>query len=318
MVNNINNKIKGILLLDKSPGITSNKALQQIKHLFNKLFGTKNKLGHTGSLDPIATGMLPICFGEATKFSGFLLNANKRYVVTALLGTKTDTGDTDGNIIATEDINYNFTLEQINNTLATFIGEISQIPPIFSAIKQNGVRLYKLARQKKPIVVQPRLINIYDIKLLDLCNKRKIITFEVECSKGTYIRSLVEDVARKLNCLATVSVLRRTAIFNFKGYPMLTFHELEKILCNYADINEQILQLNKILLPINCCLSNLPILTLNDLQVRSLYCGKIVILDNLPIKSSLFCLVNNTQELLGVGEYINENQIKAKRLVNFN
>lgn len=316
MINN--NKINGILLLDKSSGITSNNALQQIKYLFKKLFNNKSKLGHTGSLDPLATGMLPICCGEATKFSAFLLNANKRYLVTALLGIKTDTGDTDGNIISKEEINYNFTSEQINNVLSTFVGTTSQTPPIFSAIKQNGVRLYKLARQKQSIVVQPRLINIYDIKLLEICNKKKLITFEVLCSKGTYIRSLVEDIAKKLNCLATVSALRRITVGNFNNHPMFTLSELERILCGCTDINTRILQLNKLLLPVNFCLSDLPVLMLNDQQVQSLYYGKIVNFDDPHIHANLLCLVNNNNQLLGVGQSIDQNHIKAKRLVSFN
>lgn len=318
MINNINNKINGILLLDKNSGITSNKALQQIKYLFNKLFANKNKLGHTGSLDPLATGMLPICCGEATKFSAFLLNANKKYLVTALLGVKTDTGDTDGNIISQEEINYNFTTEQINNVLATFIGKTSQTPPIFSAIKQNGVRLYKLARQKQSIVIQPRFINIYNIKLLEICNHKKLITFEVLCSKGTYIRSLVEDLAKKLDCLATVSALRRISVGDFHNKPMFTAEKLENILYGCTDITARIMQLNKLLLPVEACLSNLPVLKLNEQQIKSLYHGKIVNFDDTCINADLFCLINNNNELLGVGERVDQNNLTAKRLVSFN
>jgi tRNA pseudouridine55 synthase len=191
------NDLNGVLLLDKPSGITSNRALQMVKHLFN---AKGIKVGHTGSLDPLATGMLPICFGEAAKFSSFLLNSDKRYLVTMQLGLKTDTGDLDGAIIATDDSikNKYFDQSAINQVLKQFIGKISQIPPIYSAIKQNGVRLYKIARSIKQqsacienrqidpkinITLLPRIITIHEIKLLNICNTKKQISLEVFVAK---------------------------------------------------------------------------------------------------------------------------------------
>jgi tRNA pseudouridine55 synthase len=223
--------INGILLLDKASGITSNRALQQVKHLFGK----KVKAGHTGSLDPLATGMLPICFGKSTKLSGGLLNSDKKYIVTGQFGIKTDTADIDGNVTATQDninnIFNNLTKELIQLTLEQFIGEIWQTPPIYSALKHNGVRLYKLARQNQNnpninIEIKPRLIKIYSIKLLNVCNIKHQINLEVHCGKGTYIRTLVEDIAAKLDCLATVSKLHRVSVGDFDSSCMISFNKL--------------------------------------------------------------------------------------------
>lgn len=310
-------ELNGVLLLDKPPGLTSNSALQSVKRLFN---AKHIKVGHTGSLDPLATGMLPICFGEATKFSGFLLNADKKYLVTMQLGVKTDTGDLDGSIIATDDNSktYDFTELHINKVLTGFLGEISQIPPIYSAIKQNGVPLYKIARIAKKksetinIIPLPRMIKIYNIKLLNICHVKQQISLEVYCSKGTYIRSLVEDIAVQLNCLATVATLRRTVVGNFLPENMVTVAEL----ANYSTNLEQIL------LPVEICLANLPVLKINQIDAVLLQQGKRVYLDDLELKfgcNSLICLINySNNELLGVGEVIEDNILVAKRLVRFN
>ncbi len=310
-------ELNGVLLLDKPPGLTSNSALQRVKRLFN---AKHIKVGHTGSLDPLATGMLPICFGEATKFSGFLLNADKKYLVTMQLGVKTDTGDLDGSIIATDDNSktYDFTELHINKVLTGFLGEISQIPPIYSAIKQNGVPLYKIARIAKKksetinITPLPRMIKIYNIKLLNICHVKQQISLEVYCSKGTYIRSLVEDIAVQLNCLATVATLRRTVVGNFLPENMVTVAEL----ANYSTNLEQIL------LPVEICLANLPVLKINQIDAVLLQQGKRVYLDDLELKfgcNSLICLINySNNELLGVGEVIENNILVAKRLVRFN
>ena len=309
-------EINGILLLDKSSGITSNKALQQIK----RFLGTKSKAGHTGSLDPLATGMLPVCFGEATKFSSFLLNSDKKYLVTAQLGIKTDTGDLAGTVISKEEnINYNFNEEQVNSILQIFVGEIWQTPPIYSAIKQNGVRLYKLAREHKHnIVVNPRLITIYSIKLINICSIKKQIILQVHCSKGTYIRSLIEDIAKKLHCLATVATLRRIAIGDFIDSQMISISKLENLLSTATDPFEKIdLLINKYLLPVKYCVSKLPVLTLDSKQIEIIFKGQQIKANDLHVKDNLICLISPNGNFLGVGENIGNNQIKAKRLVNY-
>ena len=308
------NNIDGVLLLDKKPGVTSNQALQQVK----RLIGKDVKAGHTGSLDPLATGMLPLCFGEATKFSAFLLNSDKTYLVTAQFGIKTDTGDLDGAIIATSENqkNYNFTESQVEIALKKFIGDIWQTPPIYSAIKQDGVRLYKLAREKKEnIVVKPRIIKIYNIKLINICSAKQQITLEVHCSKGTYIRTLIEDLAAELNCLATVASLRRIAVGNFVATEMVSILKLEKLLETGSKA-----ALEQLLLPVTACLVDLPVLKVDQINARLLHNGKMVNIDNLNEKfsvNSLICLLTIEGNLLGVAEVLAGNNIVAKRLVKF-
>lgn len=303
-------ELHGILLLDKPPGVTSNKALQQVKRLFN----TKSKAGHTGSLDPLATGMLPICFGEATKFSTFLFNSDKTYIVIMQLGIKTDTGDLDGAVVCQEtSLNYCFTNQQIGSILANFIGDIWQTPPIYSAIKQNGVRLYKLARKKTAnIVVPSRLIKIYSIKLLDYCNIKQQIKLEVHCSKGTYIRTLVEDIAAKLNCLATVIYLRRIAVGYFDNKSKLTdINDLTKFL---AQNNTS----QQLLLPTETCLVGLKTIRLTLADSMLLKNGQSIQLSPYNLEyplNSLICLKTEKDDLLGVGRIIENNKLVAKRLV---
>lgn len=336
--------VDGVLLLDKPTGITSNQALQRVKNLLK----IRNKAGHTGSLDPLATGMLPICFGEATKFSSFLLNSDKKYQVIMQLGIKTNTADLDGEIIAKND-----NLDQLNfsdstiikEILPKFIGEISQIPPVYSAIKINGVRSYKLARnadkllkrsenQFKPEIIQPvnpppvRIIKIYAIKLLHICNLKHQISLEIHCSKGTYIRSLVEDLGKKLNCFATVIALRRIAVGDFeinihKDY-LVSIDQLNKIINinsnnhNNYDLNN-ILNLKKLLFPIEDCLKALPQLIINQEQATMLVQGKQVYIENLNnlfAMNMLVVLMIDNNKFLGIGEINTNNILTSKRLVN--
>jgi len=312
------NEVNGVLLLDKNQGITSNQALQRVK----RLFGKNTKAGHTGSLDPLATGMLPICFGEATKFSAFLLNSDKTYLVTAQFGIKTDTGDLDGTIVASNDDNknYNFTELQVELALKKFIGDVWQVPPIYSAIKQNGVRLYKLARENKlakekkvDIVVKPRLIKIYNIKLISICNIKQQITLEVFCSKGTYIRTLIEDLAAALNALATVASLRRITVGDFVAANMVSIADLEKLLATGSKS-----ALEQLLLPVTTCLTSLPILKIDQINTKLLRNGKMVHITDLYTKFSvntLICLITEKENLLGVGEVLAGNNLVARRLV---
>ena len=178
-------RIDGVFLLDKPQGISSNAALQKVKRLYDAA-----KAGHTGALDPLATGMLPICLGEATKFSQFLLDSDKRYITTAKLGIRTDSSDADGEVIETKPV-PKLEWEALNDLIQSkFSGEIEQVPSMFSALKHNGQPLYKLARKGEKVEVKPRQVCIYEIKLLDL--RADEVDLEVHCSKGTYIRSIVE------------------------------------------------------------------------------------------------------------------------------
>ncbi|MBT8081162.1 MAG: tRNA pseudouridine(55) synthase TruB [Gammaproteobacteria bacterium] len=214
-------EVDGILLLDKPPGITSNRALQAVRRLLNA-----RKAGHTGSLDPSATGMLPLCFGEATKVCAFLLNADKTYRVTARLGTATSTGDADGGeTIATADVPA-LSFDQWNEILQGFKGESMQVPPMYSALKKDGKRLYELARKGETVEREPRPIRIDEICLLEAAGLR--LVFRVTCSKGTYVRVLVEDIAKQAGTVAHTLRLHRESVGHFKADDMVGLATLEE------------------------------------------------------------------------------------------
>ncbi|MBL4712311.1 MAG: tRNA pseudouridine(55) synthase TruB, partial [Gammaproteobacteria bacterium] len=230
--------ISGVLLLDKPQGGSPNHALQKVKRLFGAA-----KAGHTGSLDPLATGMLPVCFGEATKISAFLLDADKRYRLKCQLGVSTTTGDAEGEIVDTLDVSA-ITENTIKAVLPDFIGEIEQIPPMYSALKHNGERLYKLARQGIEVERKARTVTIYDIEYLSLAQdeqQRLILELEVSCSKGTYVRTLVEDIAKKIDCCAHVTALRRLSVGPYKG-EMLTMEQLSELAEQGNDVLDNALQ----------------------------------------------------------------------------
>jgi tRNA pseudouridine55 synthase len=211
--------IDGLLLLNKPAGLTSNQALQRVKRLLNA-----QKAGHTGSLDPAATGMLPLCFGEATKVCAFLLDADKSYRVTAKLGVSTDTGDADGSEIDTAEV-PDLTTEDWRSILESFLGDSQQVPPMYSALKIDGQRLYKLARRGVTVEREPRPIRIDEISLLEVAGKR--LVFRVHCSKGTYIRVLVEDIAKKAGTLAHTARLHRETVGRFRSSEMLDMSGIE-------------------------------------------------------------------------------------------
>jgi tRNA pseudouridine55 synthase len=215
--------IDGFLLLDKPLHLSSNAALQRVKNIY-----FAKKAGHTGSLDPLATGMLPICFGEATKFSQFLLDANKSYRVTAQLGIKSTTCDNEGEIILTRDAST-IDLPIVEKTLEKFRGEQKQIPSMFSAIKFQGKPLYELARKGIEIEREARDITIYELVLENFDNEKKLFTLFVKCSKGTYIRNLVDDIGEALGCGAVVSELRRTNFADFIESEMIPLTQLDKL-----------------------------------------------------------------------------------------
>jgi tRNA pseudouridine55 synthase len=196
--------VNGILLLDKPSGISSNHALQRIKRLYQA-----SKAGHTGSLDPLATGLLPLCLGYATKFSSFLLDADKRYRVRVRLGVSTSTADAEGEVVSVAPTN-DVSEAALRDVLANFTGSIEQLPPMYSAVKHQGERLYKLAREGKEVERTPRTIQIFSLDLLrfDLPD----IELDVHCSKGTYVRTLAEDIGARLGCGGHVSALRRTGV----------------------------------------------------------------------------------------------------------
>ena len=213
--------VDGLLLLNKPAGITSNQALQKVKRLLQA-----KKAGHTGSLDPAATGMLPLCFGEATKVCAYLLEADKTYRVTARLGEATNTGDRDGEINATAEV-PNLEQRAWEQILAQFCGEIDQVPPMYSALKKDGKRLYELARKGQVVEREARRIRIDEIRLLEISGTRLVL--RVKCSKGTYIRTLVEDIARAAGTVAYTARLHRETVGDFQAEDMLDLPGAERV-----------------------------------------------------------------------------------------
>ena len=210
--------VTGIVILDKRSGVTSNRALQEVRRHFRA-----RKAGHTGSLDPLATGVLPICLGEATKLSGMLLDSDKTYEVTARLGASTDTGDATGEVTGRADWSR-VDADHLHDAHAQFLGQIEQVPPMYSAIKQDGQRLYKLAREGKSVERPPRTVHIHELELLGIDGPE--FRSRVRCSKGTYIRTLVEDIAKSLGSLAHVTQLRRIAAGPFSIDQSVTIEQL--------------------------------------------------------------------------------------------
>ncbi|AJI53931.1 tRNA pseudouridine(55) synthase TruB [Francisella philomiragia] len=195
--------LNGVVVINKTQGLSSNKVLQQLKYLYNA-----QKAGHTGTLDPMATGVLPICFGRATKIAQYLLDSDKEYIATIKLGVETDSGDAEGQIIARNDDIPELSEDYLETVLAKFRGIITQIPPMYSALKHNGQPLYKLAREGKTVEVKPRNIKIYELELVDF--NTDSLKIRVKCSKGTYIRSLAIDIGKTVGCGGHLIALQRT------------------------------------------------------------------------------------------------------------
>lgn len=299
------NDIHGLLLLDKPIGISSNAALQKTKRLFNA-----KKAGHTGSLDPLATGMLPICFGEASKFTQFLLDADKTYETTAKLGVVTDSGDAEGQVIERREIN-DVSLEKINSVLEKFRGAQSQIPPMFSALKQQGKPLYELARAGISVPREPRKVIIHQLDLVDFSGDE--MSLIVRCSKGTYIRSLVEDIGLALGCGAHVVVLRRTAVAGFDAEKMVT---MDKLL-DLSDAKKE-KELIESLMPVDSLVSYLPAIQLNQHDTVAIKKGQSVKNGdptNYGSESTLIRLYNSENQFIGLGELSPEGMLKPKRLL---
>ena len=214
----------GILIVDKKEGMTSFDVVRDTRKKYNE-----KKVGHIGTLDPLASGVLPVLIGKATKLSDYLMNHDKEYVAKIKLGKSTETGDREGNVIETEDVPNNLNEENIQNVLNEFLGQTFQIPPMYSALKINGKKLYEIARSGQNVERQPRKISISEIKIIKYDTSNKEIEYKVTCSKGTYIRVLSEDIAKKLNTCGYMSYLRRTRVGDFKISDSGKFIPLEKI-----------------------------------------------------------------------------------------
>ncbi|HUL13704.1 MAG TPA: tRNA pseudouridine(55) synthase TruB [Methylococcaceae bacterium] len=289
--------IDGMLLLDKSPGMTSNDAVQRIKRLLQA-----RKVGHTGSLDPIATGLLPICLGEATKLSSFLLNTDKRYRVLVRLGQTTSTGDVEGAVLEQKPVPI-LTEALIENFLERFRGAISQVPPMHSALKHQGARLYELARKGIEVQRPARQIHIYELKLIEFGPQH--LDLDVHCSKGTYIRSLAEDIGALLGCGGHVERLRRTAVGNFSIAQAVGFEQLEA-LPDEARLAR--------LLPLERIVAELPAVTLGEEPAFFLRRGQPVWVPKAPTQG-LLRLYSGQDAFFGIGEVLDDGRIAPRRLV---
>lgn len=293
--------IHGVFLLDKPQGMSSNDIMQKVKRIFQA-----NKAGHTGALDPLATGMLPICLGEATKFSQFLLDADKRYLVTAKLGERTDTSDAEGQIVETRDVNVK--TPEILTALERFRGNILQVPTMFSALKYNGKPLYEYARQGITVEREARPITIFGLNFIEY--NAPYLTLEVHCSKGTYIRTLVDDLGEALGCGAHVTMLRRTAVADYPTEKMLDWHALQS-LAEQQDLS----LLDALLLPMDTAVAKLPALTLNESQTQGIGFGQRIKFDNSNRLQGQVRLFSHENRFLGVAMIDENNVIRPQRLV---
>jgi len=290
------NNIHGILLLDKRLGVSSNRALQEVRRLFNA-----NKAGHTGSLDPLATGLLPLCFGEATKVSSMMLDDDKRYQVEIQLGVMTDTGDAEGQILETKPV-PEISAEALAACLAYFTGEIAQVPPMYSALKHQGKKLYELAREGISVERKARKITIFEIKPLDFSTP--FLTLEVFCSKGTYIRSLAEDMGHHFGCGGTVTKLRRLQAGCFQLADAFTLEQL-------ATMDSQTLQ--SCLLAVDKPLEKMPAIYLTPQQTTAIKYGQ-----TLDFGQSFLGMVRLYDDLqfLGLGESLLNGKLAPRKLFN--
>jgi len=288
------------VLLDKPVSFGSNQVLQRVKRLFNA-----RKAGHTGSLDQLASGLLPICLGEATKFSTFLLKSDKRYQAVFRLGVVTTTGDAEGEV--TESHGYTpFSREQLEAVVGRFTGEIEQIPPMYSAIKHKGQRLYKLAHQGLEVEREPRRITIYSLELRDFGDD--FIAVEVLCSKGTYIRTLAEDMGKALGCGAHVKALRRTGVGPFEASQMISLERLEQLAEKGIDA------LDAVLVPMEAALAGWPDVRLPENAAFYLKKGQPVLVPKSPTQGWVRLFASGDR-FIGAGEVLDDGRIAPRRLI---
>lgn len=291
--------VNGVLLLDKPVGLTSNAALQVVKRLYQA-----QKAGHTGSLDPLASGLLPICFGAATKLSSYLLNADKSYEFTCRLGITTTTGDAEGEVTATHPV-PELSRELVAEVLQRFMGESLQTPPMYSALKRNGQPLYKLARQGIEVERVPRTVTIHELQLLRL--EGEWLECRMRCSKGTYVRTLAEDVGKALGCGAHIAALRRTAVQPYDAAHLLTLdyvHELAE---------RGFAALDALLLPLDSALTQWPALQVRGDSAFYLRQGQAVLVPRAPTQGWVR-LYAGEEDFLGLGEILDDGRVAPRRL----
>jgi tRNA pseudouridine55 synthase len=288
--------ISGVLLLDKPLGYSSNQALQKIKLLYQAA-----KAGHTGTLDPLATGLLPLCFGEATKFAHFLTDADKVYIATVKFGITTNTGDAEGQVLSVKDVNIS--KMQLEQVCSQFLGVISQVPPMYSALKHEGKAMYEYARAGVEIERAARAVTIHNIEINAF--DRDVATITVKCSKGTYIRTLAEDIGAQIGCGAHLIGLRRTATANYHINQAITIEQFEAM----SEAQRALL-----LMPADSAIADLPAITLDVDSAFYLQQGQ-AILHSGNIPEGLIRLYNEQGEFLGLGEQQSDGKIAPKRLI---
>jgi len=291
--------VDGLLLLNKPAGITSNQALQKVKRLLQA-----KKAGHTGSLDPAATGMLPLCFGEATKVCAYLLEADKTYRVTARLGEATNTGDRDGEISATAEV-PDLDRAAWQQILVQFCGEIEQVPPMFSALKKDGKRLYELARKGQVVERDARRIRIDEISLLEISGTRLVL--RVKCSKGTYIRTLVEDIAKAAGTVAYTARLHRETVGDFQAEDMLDLPGAERV----AEAGPDALRAR--LLPTDLALSSWPDYHIPE-DAAERFCGGQAVAVASGGAEGLVRVYAGEERFLGVGQLRSDSLLAPRRI----
>jgi tRNA pseudouridine55 synthase len=290
--------INGVFLLDKASGYSSNSSLQKVKRLFRA-----RKAGHTGSLDPLASGLLPICLGEATKLSSYWLNSDKRYQVRIRLGAETDTADSEGSVTRTAPVPL-LSEGLIEGFLARFRGSIEQVPPMYSALKHQGQRLYDLARKGVEVERPARGISIHALNLLEF--DPATLTLDVHCSKGTYVRTLAEDIGRALGCGGHVEMLRRTGVGEFGLDAACTMDRLESL----AEAERDVL-----LLPADCLVSHLPAVELNESMSLLMARGNPLFVPQAPV-SGWVRIYGRSAGFMGLGEVLDDGRIGPRRVLN--
>ncbi|MGF1757863.1 tRNA pseudouridine(55) synthase TruB [Photobacterium sagamiensis] len=300
--------VDGVILLDKPTGLSSNDALQKVKRIF-----FAQKAGHTGALDPLATGMLPICFGEATKFSQFLLDSDKRYRVIAKLGERTDTSDSDGEVVETREVKVD--RGQLERCIAKFRGTTDQIPSMYSALKYQGRKLYEYAREGIEVPRESRKITVFSVELLRFDNNE--VEMELHVSKGTYIRTIVDDLGEMLGCGAHVTYLRRTGVSNYPMERVVTLEQLQALLdqANDQEMSPSEL-LDPLLLPTDSAVQDLP--EVNILPASAVYVlnGNPVNAGRVPETGTLVRItVGEQREFIGIGEIDQDDMLAPKRVM---
>ncbi len=295
--------INGVLLLDKPAGMTSNEALQVVKRLLNA-----RKAGHTGSLDPLATGLLPLCLGQATKISSYLLTADKHYWTRAMLGVRTDTGDAEGQVLVTRPVPV-IESDRLAAVLAGYRGVQQQIPPMYSAVKQQGKRLYELARQGIDVDREPREIVIHRLEALRLAGAD--LELDIHCSKGTYIRTLIEDIGEALGCGAHVTALRRYGVGPYREGDMVSVDHLRELVAG-----DDAAGLADRLLPMDSALAHWPQVVLDADSVFYLREGQAIQVGGAPTEG-MVRIYGPQDRFLGVGEILDDGRVGPRRLLGW-